>query len=271
MAYRTILVELDAEASARTRLEVAGGLALRFDAMLVGIHMPPLMVPNDAGRLSMHIPPETLEAQQRANLRVRDRALAIFREVCGQEGPKIACRDARGPPCLALAEFARGADLVVASRGRPGLGHGASLVEGLVTVAGVPVLMAPPGVSGVAGHTVLVAWNGSREATRAVHDALPFLQHATRPVVLCAIGERAAAGLDPAIAMLERHQVRVHAERLEGAEAHAGEILLAQAAAHGADLLVMGAYGHARLRELVFGGATRHVLHHATLPVLFSG
>jgi nucleotide-binding universal stress UspA family protein len=70
--------------------------------------------------------------------------------------------------------------------------------------------------------------------------------------------------------MLERHKVRVHPERLQGADTHAGELLLAQAVAHEADLLVMGAYGHSRLRELILGGATRHVIRHAELPVLFS-
>ena len=138
-----------------------------------------------------------------------------------------------------------------------------------MTAAGAPVLMVPPGVSGVIGRTVLVAWNGKREAARAAHDALPFLQGAER-VELCAIGEGAGAGLDDAAGMLRRHGVPVQAERLAGGDLHAGEMLLAQAVAHRADLLVMGAYGHSRLRELVIGGATRHVLHHATLPVLFS-
>ena len=72
--------------------------------------------------------------------------------------------------------------------------------------------------------------------------------------------------------MLERHGVPVQPERVDRTEGRsAGEILLAQATAHGADLLVMGAYGHARVRELVFGGVTRHVLRAASLPVLFSG
>jgi nucleotide-binding universal stress UspA family protein len=168
-----------------------------------------------------------------------------------------------------LAEAARTVDLGIVGRGEPGFADGTWLVGDLATAAGVPVLMLPAGVSAVAGHTVLVGWNGRREAAGAVHDALPFLQ-AAREVVLCAVGERGTADLDDAAAMLRRHQVPVRAERLEGADSHAGEILLAQAVAYRADLLVMGAYGHSRLREFVFGGATEHVLHHATLPVLFS-
>jgi nucleotide-binding universal stress UspA family protein len=154
--------------------------------------------------------------------------------------------------------------VVTAEGGAPGT------TELLVTAAGVPVLALPPNASRDLGQVVLVAWKGSREAARAVHGALPFL-HAAKRVVLCAVGTRAAANLEAAAAMLERHQVPVHPERVEGTDGGAGEVLLAQATAHGADLLVMGAYGHARLRELVFGGATRHVLRHATVPVLFSG
>ena len=87
--------------------------------------------------------------------------------------------------------------------------------------------------------------------------------------MLCAVGEQAETSLEAAAAMLRRHGVNVHPHKVDEPDGNAGEVLLAQAAAHGADLLVMGAYGHTRLREMVFGGATRHVLREATLPVLF--
>jgi nucleotide-binding universal stress UspA family protein len=128
--------------------------------------------------------------------------------------------------------------------------------------------MLPPGASGPFGTAIVAGWNGSREAARAVHEALPFLTAAER-VVLCAVGEEAARHLEAAATALRRHRVPVHPEQVDGPDGNAGETLLARAAAHGADLLVMGAYGHGRLRELMFGGATRHVLREATLPVLF--
>ena len=118
------------------------------------------------------------------------------------------------------------------------------------------------------GTSIIAGWNGSREAARALHEALPFLCGAER-MILCAVGQEATRDLDPAAAMLRRHGVAVQPQPIDEPNGDAGEILLAQAAAHGADLLVMGTYGHARLRELVFGGATRHVLRQATLPVLF--
>ena len=144
------------------------------------------------------------------------------------------------------------------------------VLDQLVTAAGVPVLALPSGVSGDLGQTVLVAWNGSREATRAVHDALPFL-HAAKRVVLCAVGDEAAASLEAAAAMLRRHGVAVRPSPGGRAGRGCGRgPARPGCGARGADLLVMGAYGHTRLRELVFGGATRHVLRAATLPVLFS-
>ena len=98
---------------------------------------------------------------------------------------------------------------------------------------------------------------------------MPFLQEAHK-VVLCAIGKPAGAGLDDAALMLQRHGVQVQPEQVAGSDSDAGEILMARAGTHGADLLVMGAYGHTRWRELVFGGATRDVLRRAVLPVLFA-
>jgi nucleotide-binding universal stress UspA family protein len=266
MTYRTILVDLTADEQIEARLNVVRFLALRFEAALIGLHVvpPPLDPAVWQGGMSVYIPPELAEAQRKAGLEAKERARAVFDRVCGAE-PKAVWREAEGDPGPLLAEAAHTADLVVTARGDM-LGT----TELLVTAAGVPVLALPPNPPHDVDHVVLVAWKGSREAARAVHDALPFL-HTAKRVVLCGIGERAAAGLDDAAAMLERHQVAVHPERVEGTDGRAGEILLAQAAAHEADLLVMGAYGHGRLRELVFGGATYHVLNHAQLPVLFSG
>ena len=159
-------------------------------------------------------------------------------------------------------------DLLLARQAKAGSADAPDVLDQLVTAAGVPVLALPAGVSGDLGHTVMIAWNGSCEATRAAHDALPFLRAAGR-VILCGVGDEAVASLEAAAAMLKRHGVAVESHQVDEPDGDAGAVLLAQAAAHAADLLVMGAYGHTRLRELVFGGATRHVLREATLPVLF--
>jgi nucleotide-binding universal stress UspA family protein len=269
MGYRTILVELNSETSVEARLRVARSLAARFGATLVGMRVtaPVIDLAVWAGAGGAYVAPELIEAQQRAEREARDRVRAVFDRVAAGD-PAPLWREAEGEPGRLLAEAARTADLVIAGRDDAGA---FGITEELVAAAGVPVLVLPADTPEHLGRTVLAAWNGSREAARAAHDALPFLTRGAGLVVLCAVGKEAGEDLDAAATMLARHGVPVRAERAGEPDAWAGEILLDRAAAHGADLLVMGAYGHTRLRELVFGGATRHMLSHAKLPVLFGG
>ena len=269
MAYRTILVELADDRELEPRLRLARSLADRFDAVLIGMHVMPLpFVPASYGEATAYIGPELLEAQRKANRETAERIQTVFRKVCG-EGSNAIWQEAEGDRSQLLAEAAHTTDLILARRAKVGDTTAPDLLDQLVTATGVPVLALPPGGSEDLGRTVLVGWNGSREAARAAHDALPFLQAAKR-VILCAVGEQAETSLEAAAAMLRRHGVNVQPHKVDEPDWNAGEILLGQAATHAADLLVMGAYGHTRLREMVFGGATRHVLREATLPVLFA-
>jgi nucleotide-binding universal stress UspA family protein len=142
--------------------------------------------------------------------------------------------------------------------------------------SGRPVLIIPRAGSGhELGQNVLVAWNGRREASRAVFDALPILQQA-KAVRIVAVNpqsdEEAAqdvAALDIR-GSLERHGVRCEPVQTVGPRGGVGQTMLTCAKDYGCDLLVMGCYGHSRLREFVLGGATRHVLSHMTIPVLMS-
>jgi hypothetical protein len=209
MTYRTILLDLTADGPVEARLDVARSLASRFGAALIGMHVspPPLQLAAWQGGMSVYIPPEVVEAQRKANQEAKERVRAAFDRVRGDD-PTAEWREAEGDPGQLLAEAAHAADLVVTAGG----GGSPDVAERLVTATGVPVLALPPGAARDLGRVVLVAWKGSPEAARAVHDALPFLQTAER-VVLCAVGERSAAGLDAAAAMLGRHQVRVRPER----------------------------------------------------------
>jgi nucleotide-binding universal stress UspA family protein len=269
MAYRTILVELADDNGLEARLRFARAVANHFDAALIGMHvMPPPFVPAAYGEATAYIGAELLEAQRKANREIAERVQAAFRRVCG-EGSDGTWQQAEGDRGQLLAEAAHTADLLLARQANAGGADVPDVLDQLVTATGVPVLAVPANASDALGRTVLVGWNGSREAARAVHDALPLLR-AAKVVVLCAVGEQAEASLEAATAMLRRHGVAVQPLRVDEPDGNAGAILLAQAAARAADLLVMGAYGHTRLREMVFGGATRHVLREATLPVLFS-
>ena len=121
----------------------------------------------------------------------------------------------------------------------------------------------------------MVAWNGGREATRAVADALPLLARAKEVTVLVINPEDApdthgdVPGADIAL-HLARHGVNAVATRIHAGDMEAANIILSRAAETGIDLLVMGAYGHSRLRELVVGGVTRSILASMTMPVLMS-
>jgi nucleotide-binding universal stress UspA family protein len=169
------------------------------------------------------------------------------------------------------------ADLVVIARpesagqsaGPPGL------AESLVLSSGRPIIMFPARGTVSQVRRILVAWNATRESIRAVADALPLLVKAKAVQVLVVDHERnrAGHGQEPGADIarhLARHGAHVEVLRLSSEGEEVGRLLLSKAAAFGADLLVMGAYGHSHLREWMFGGVTRTVLYEAVLPVLMS-
>ena len=177
----------------------------------------------------------------------------------------------------AAVRQARNADLIIVGQADPE--HpptGGPLVEDLLMTAGRPILIIPyVGHFETLGATVLVGWNNCREATRAVNDAIPLLAKAASVTVLSArpLGRKPATH-DANGAEITRH-LACHGIRAEAAQTvmtggSASDVLLSYAADVSADLLVVGGYGHSRLRELVLGGVTRDLLHHMTLPVLMS-
>ena len=172
---------------------------------------------------------------------------------------------------------ARYADLAVVARPDPARQTAGppGLVESLVLTSGRPVIVLPPRSTASRLSRILIGWNAGREAARAVADALPLLIRAAAVEVLVIDSERRRGdhGQEPGADIaryLARHGAQVEVRRLSSDGEDVGRLLLSQAAAFGADLLVMGAYGHARLNELIFGGVTRTALHDADLPVLMS-
>jgi nucleotide-binding universal stress UspA family protein len=147
------------------------------------------------------------------------------------------------------------------------------MVECLLMQSGRPVLVLPcHGSPPDQCRSALVAWDGSREAARALHDAMPLLRQAHRVTVL-SVERVCTAARQPdtdVVAHLARHGISVTVARVTVEDLAVSEVLLNHAADMGADLLVAGGYGHSRLREAVFGGVTRDLLRHMTIPVLFS-
>ncbi len=278
MGYKTILVNCDTSPATEKRIELAADIARQTQAHLVGLFvranvvMPAYM---EAG-----IGPELIALQERRGKEQSAKAKAIFDRVMQRAGGSAEWRDTNGDVYDLTSMNARYADLVVMGQHNPDLDDPdviADLPETVMLDAGRPVLVLPyVGVKGkVMGGHVLVGWNAGREATRAVSDALPFLKAASAVTVLAVNprpglrGHGDEPGADIA-QFLARHGVKVTASFTVADDIDAGDALLSRAADVNADMMVLGAYGHSRLREMVVGGVTRKVLATMTVPVLFS-
>lgn len=277
MSYKTIVVHLDTSPNAHPRLEIALGLAKQFGAHLTGafaVFSPdPRSLYVMAGTAAYYGEHEERRVERRAALERLFHAELRRAEV---QGEWITIGE---PASLAVPRAGRCADLIVAGQDNPGDPEsyvGDFFPENLILTSGRPVLLVPYASNArSAGSRILVAWDGSREATRAVHDALPFMRaaHSTTILTVNGLDERERARIPGAdiATVLARHGVRVEIAAIEtGPGGSVGEVLLSQVADGGADLLVMGGYGHARWRELVMGGATRTILRSMTVPVLMS-
>lgn len=272
MAYKTILYVMYDDEGNERRLGVAKGLAGRWGGSLVALHVTaPPVIPVGFAEGVAYLPPEVIEAQEATAARITEKMKEAYRRVCEPETVPARWRHENGELGTMATMAARTADLaVVGAVPMSGIDALApSPAEHLALGAGGPVLVLPSaGADGPIAQRVVLGWNDSRESARALHDALGFLTEA-KSVTVAAFGSAKELHVDDVMARLERHGVSAEAHVEEEAD-DAGAALLRIAADRGADMLVMGAYGRARLRELVLGGATRDVLRNATLPVLFS-
>jgi nucleotide-binding universal stress UspA family protein len=284
MALKDILVHLDGGPRSMANLAVAAGLARRHDAHLAALHVIDLPQSDYLYGASMPFAgtgPERLVEEMRAEAMAAAQPIeAAFRDCLRREGLAGEWRMVEGDTPATLSLHARYADLLVVGQPNPYSAGGGSPRDAVVVTAlmssGRPVLAVPfAGDFPVLGDHVLVAWNASREATRAVNDALPLLEKAGRVTIL-AVNPRGGIGGHgdvPAadIALhLARHGVRAEAAHTVATDIPDGEALLSYAADIGADMMVCGGYGHSRARELVFGGVTRTLLHEMTIPVFLS-
>ena len=277
MSYRDITVHLtlDPRNNARTQLAIA--LARRFAAHLTGLYtVPPPNVPYYMGE---YIPTELIQKQmddaQHASAATRETFLAT----CAAANIPHRWRQSDLAPVEALRVQARCSDLVIVGQPDPEPGEPGAIPYGtdvlpqeLALQAGRPVLAVPHvGTFPDLGRRILGAWNGKREAARAVHDAMPLLKGAEVVLALTVGAERKGrAPLEEIVDLLRRHGVRVDGVVAEAGGVKVGHALLTEAQKHQCDMIVMGAFGHSRLREMVFGGVTETVLGAMTLPVLLS-
>ena len=277
MAIRDILVHLDDSKAAKARIDAALTLAQAQNAHVTGLVA--VAAPSMPGYIRNSLPEEALAAQEEFLNEICERAADRFDKAASAAGVKYEIRSLRAPDAdlaEAISVQARHSDLTV--MGQEDENDPASLsrevAEEVLLASGRPLLLVPyVGLQRPIGKTVAIAWDGGREATRAVNDALPLIQNAENVVVMVANKGKRDESRDPGSDIaryLARHDVKVDVQQLSAKEISIADALLDRMADIGADLLVMGGYGHSRTRELVLGGVTLKILQQMTAPVLMS-
>jgi nucleotide-binding universal stress UspA family protein len=276
MTYATVMVCLALDQPNEARLEVAGQLAERFDAGIVGIaaaqFAPPLYFTD--GELA-----QNLIEQGETSIKKRLSELeAQFRAAAEHRSKHVEWRSAMDFPTRFILHEARCADIIVSGGHSPAFSDAFALAapKDLVMQAGRPLLVVPDGLDWLDLRSVLVGWKDTPEARRAVADSLPLLRKAkevTVAEVLESGDHRSAAAsrVNDVAAWLSRHGVSAAARVSENNGSRDAAIQVENIAGEvGAGLIVAGAYGHSRFRELVLGGVTEHLLAPPTRCVLLS-
>lgn len=280
MSYKDLLVHIDSSEHCNARLALAVALARRFDAHLSGLYvMPSLEI---SPYIADQFPTTALEAAQTLIAQQREDAKAMFAATTGPLGDKAEWLEKRGDRfdrIEALRRAAYCADLAILGQADPEDGAedgGSYLREQVVMGSGRPVLLVPyAGNFATLGERVLVAWNASAQAARAINDALPLLKTAKRVVILTINpedgnrGDSGAPGADIA-RHLTRHGIEAEPTHIIDHDVDVADLLLSRVTDEAADMIVMGVYGHSRLRELVLGGVSRALFAHMTVPVLMA-
>src|SRR6202140_2369884 len=280
MTLKNIGVFVDATPEGEKRIDYAATLAHQCGAHLAGIHVVSAVRPEyrsdyyvigEKAIRAMLAERKTADEAATSNVRRRFEAISAKRDLSA-EFRVIR----RGGPNEDLILGSLHSDLVVIGQHELHELPGYLSPEKLLLASGAPILVVASGwKSEPIGNRILVGWNASREARRAVADALPFLIAAASVTLLVVDSNKRAdrhgeePGADIAL-YLARHGAHVEVEQMSSRGSPVADIILSYAADHGMDLIVIGAYSHARSVEVVFGGVTRTLLKQAPIPVLMS-
>jgi nucleotide-binding universal stress UspA family protein len=286
MSMKTVLVHIDEHDGLESVLACAVLMAKRFGGHLEGMHVRPgvpRMVPigpEGAGLATTELI-EGLEREERQiGRRVRERFETLMRNegfvlsgsMPASDHPSASWSETFAAGDEALANRGRAFDLMVVGRptDRP-TGPRVGALEAALFESGRPVLVAPQNPPQALGEVVVVAWNGSTETARTISSGMPLLGGA-REVIVLSIEEGMVAGPPgrEVAQNLIRNGIAARAKHVRANNKGVGATILEEAAAAGADLLFKGAYTQSRLRQMIFGGATSHILANATLPLLMA-
>ena len=268
---KSILLPIDQSEQMPAVLETARLLASIFEATIEGVALRPafaeIVAPDPI--VAVTIPPADWNETEFCRT-VRQTFDTYAASHSSSAGARFRWRGGSAIEDGALGSLGRVHDVSIL--GRPG-GRGARMtaLEAALFDSGRPVLMAPPVAPKTLGENVLIHWNASTETARCILFAMPLLKQAKR-VSLIAVEGAIAPGpsVKEAVGYLAAHGIDATDKTVAGRASRPGEAILAEAASLGADLLIKGAYTQSRLRQMIFGGATSHILSAAELPVFFA-
>ncbi|ESW91546.1 universal stress protein [Mesorhizobium sp. LSJC285A00] len=276
MRFKTIVAILQNEQDAERVLDCAIPLADRFESHLIGIHAEALPVPYTSA--TGFPDTEFLQVSADMNRERAEKLQALFVGQIENSGLSFEWRSLEsfsGDSALTGISSVRAADLIIAAQRETG-GDQSADVDALVYDAGRPVLVVPhEGPLVTTFKHVLLAWNGSKEAARAAFDALPFIIEAEKTDILVidppdTLDDNPEAAGAEIAAALSRHGATVSVSVQKSGNASVDDVIQTRIAETGADLLVLGAYSHSWLRQLLFGGVTRTVLRSVPVAAFLS-
>jgi nucleotide-binding universal stress UspA family protein len=274
-AFPRVLVHVGLDKANTDRLGFAVAFAERFGSALTGAYLMPPLIPSAVA--VGDVLPELIVEQEKLAQADAETAKRAFLDHTTRKALKTEWHALREPGVPKIRHLARCADIAIVGQVDPDMPEEAIVLrpEELALGSGRPVIVVPyVGGPHDFGRRVVIAWNGGREAARAVGDAIPLLRQAQSVWVASINAEGETNGQPGPAAELTRHLadhgIKAEPQVLRSDEISAADLLLSRIADLGADSLVMGCYGHSRLREIALGGMTRDILRHMTVPVLLS-
>ena len=271
MSIKDIIVYVDNDSDCENRLELASSLCKAFEAQLTGLYLlQKISIPAYAGA---YMPVEVFEANDEETIKLRDKAEAVFTAKSESVNVSGNFNAFAGDVSTALNEYSRYADLMIVPQRKSDRFdfNPYYQLSDILLGAACPILLVPENneISPVLPpKTVLLAWDGKRECARALMASMPMLSQVKKIDVVSVNCEE--DGANQIAHHIARHGIEAKVHSVKDSQFDIGEYLINQAARLGSDMIIMGAYGHSRIRELMLGGTTRHILEHVQLPVLFS-
>ena len=277
---KTILVSIGQDNGVDGALVAAVSVARRFKSYIEGLFAQqiPMVIGGDASAIApayfTQITEDWRVAAREARVKfgefMQHQDIPFGKPASGGEGLVAGWREVEASERQQVGEYGRLFDLIVIGRQDAGGKGGVSAIfESALFDSGRPVLLAPRHAIEALGRCVVIAWNGSTETARTIALGMPFIEAAEEVFVLTVIGGTVPGPSGQQVAdLLLRHDVKAKVITVEPSGRTTGEAVLEEASVLGADLVLKGAYTHSRLRQMVFGGATRHILSEAELPIL---